>query len=156
MFWCAVHSTAFVYHISCLQSLPYFEMKGGLCVHGCGKHIFRGHKRRWGVFLYSLSPLPLQQGLSVNMELGWHPSGHRDSPVSVPIVTGIQVNVWNFLRVGGLWGFELRSLCLCSNHPYPLSCLPSHCVFSAWFSVVTKSMSCGFDCPVPGSVRIWW
>ena len=69
--------------------------------------------------------LPLQQGLSVNMELGWHPSGHRDSPVSVPIVTGIQVNVWNFLRVGGLWGFELSSSCLYSNHPY-LTSYPSN------------------------------
>lgn len=68
-------------------------------------------------------PLPLQQGLSVNMELGWHPSGHRDPPVSVPIVTGIQVNVWNFLSVGRLWGFELRSSCLYSDCFYTQSCL---------------------------------
>ena len=69
----------------------------------------------------------LQQGLSANVELVWHPTGLTDSPVSFLIVPGVQVNVWNILSLGGCWGFELGSSCLCSSRPHPPSSPPRHC-----------------------------
>ena len=83
---------------------PCLETMDGLCAQGCGKHICRGHERRWGVFLYSLLPLPMQ-GLSGHMELtGLHQATEILLSLS-PIVLAVKgqgVELPNVRRVLGI------------------------------------------------------
>lgn len=100
-------SALHLYTRSCAQS---FQIVGGSCVQGCGKRTYsEAMKRRWGFFIYSLSPPPFTAGSLCN-HVAWLTSirPQRFSCLCSNSTRGY-VNVWNFLRIGGHWVFELRS-----------------------------------------------
>lgn len=112
----------------------------GMCVHACAcvnvqacvcmcVHVVGGGREHWLSLSIILCLLPLRQGLSVNLEVGWTPASssklQQSSGLYPTRALGLYVQVGPFPAfLCGCCGFEPTSLWLASQHSYQLSQLP--------------------------------
>ena len=81
----------------------------------------------------TLSPVPVRQGLSLNLELGWQVSSPRHPSVSTPHATGFTARVCGPSHVEGM----LESLAQVFRSPCLLfKCSSSEASFSAMGTVL--------------------